>query len=68
MDMNIEEFKEQAESLVSQLEDLIHQMPQKGNKSYECQRVTLQIAINEVSYAINGTEQADLEEDEDDDE
>ena len=63
--MKIENFKERAEDLISQFEDLIHQMPQKGDKSTECQRVTLQVKLNELSYAVNGTEQKDLEEDED---
>lgn len=60
--MKLQEFKEKAEDLLGQLETLIHKLPQKGNTSDECQRVTLQIAINEVQYAINGTTEADLKE------
>lgn len=62
--MDLTEFKEKAEDLVEQLENLIQEMPQKGNTSEECQRITLQIAINEVSYAISGTEESDFIEDE----
>lgn len=59
--MELIEFKEKAEDLLSQLEDLVHQMPQKGNTSSECQRVTLQIAVNEVYYAVAGTTDKDFE-------
>ena len=62
--MNIKEFKSKAEDLLGQLETLIQTMPQKGNKSTDCQRTYLQQQINEVYYAINGTEQSDLNEDE----
>ena len=63
--MDLTKFKEQAEDLLSQLEDIVHQMPQKGNTSEECQRVTLQIAINDVYYAVAGTTEKDFIEDED---
>ena len=59
--MKIEKFKEKAENLLGKLEDLICTMPQKGNKSTDCQRVYLQQKINEVYHAVNGTEQKDLE-------
>ena len=62
--MDIKEFKSKAEDLLGQLETLIQTMPQKGNKSTDCQRTYLQQQINEVYYAINGTEQSDLNEDE----
>jgi len=42
-------------------EDVIHSMPEKGMKSYNCQRIILQQAINEFSYRVNGIEQEDLE-------
>jgi hypothetical protein len=58
--MNIKEFKSKAEDLLGQLETLIQTMPQKGDKSTDCQRIYLQQQINEVYYAINGTEQSDL--------
>ena len=61
--MKIETFKKKAESLLSKLEDLIQKMPYKGDKSDKSQKVLLQQNINEVSYAINGTYQADLIED-----
>jgi len=59
--MKIDKFKEDAEKLIDQLEDLIQQLPQKGDTSDTCQRVTLQQALNEFSYTVNGTEQEDLD-------
>ena len=59
--MDIKDFKSKAEDLLGQLESLIQTMPQKGDTSTDCQRVYLQQQINEVYYAINGTEQSDLE-------
>jgi hypothetical protein len=65
--MNLKEFQAEAEYLIEQLEDLVqNNMPLKGNKSSECQRTYLTQQINEVYYAINGTTQEDLEEDEED--
>lgn len=58
--MDIKEFKSKAEDLLGQLESLIQTMPQKGDTSTDCQRVCIQQKINEVYYAINGTEQSDL--------
>ena len=58
--MEIVEFKERAERSISELEDLIHQMPQNGNSTKECQRVYLQQKLNEFHYAVNGTEIDDL--------
>lgn len=63
--MDATEFKEKAEDLLSQMEDLVHQMPQKGDTSSECQRMTLQIAVNEAYYAVAGTTDKDFIEDED---
>lgn len=65
--MTLSEFKEQAENLLGQLEELIQQLPQKGNTCNECQRTCLQQAVNEVYYAVNGTEEEDLIEDDDED-
>ena len=65
--MEINEFKERADDLLSQLEDLIHELPQKGNSSTECQRMNLQQCLNELSYAVNGTEAEDLVEDPEED-
>ena len=61
--MELMDFKDSAEKLIDDFENLIHQMPQKGNKSCDCQRTFLQQRLNELSYAVNGTEQVDLEED-----
>lgn len=41
-------------------------MPQKGDKSTDCQRVYLQQQINEVYYAINGITEEDLNQNKDD--
>ena len=61
--MTLKEFKAEAEHHIDKLEDLIHRLPQKGNTSSECQRMTLQQALNEFYYAVNGTEAKDLIED-----
>ena len=59
--MNIKQFKKRAEKKLGELEKLIQQMPQKGDKSEHCQRLCIQQTINQVYYAINGTKQEDLE-------
>jgi frataxin-like iron-binding protein CyaY len=64
--MELKEFKEKAEDLLSQMEDLIHELPQKGDTSTECQRTNLQQNLNELYYAVNGTEAEDLIEDPED--
>lgn len=56
----LEKFKKKAESILEKLENHIQKMPQKGNKSTDCQRTYLQQQINEVYYAINGIEEEDL--------
>ena len=63
--MDIKEFKSKAEDLLGQLETLIQTMPQKGDKSTDCQRTYLQQQINEVYYAINGIEEEDLNQNKD---
>ena len=58
--MNAIEFKEKAENLISQMEDLLSEMPSKGLKSDECQKLCLQQALNEFSYAVNGVRDIDF--------
>jgi len=58
--LNIAEFKEKAEKLLYELEDLIKAMPYKGDIANVSQKVLLQQAINEVHYAVNGTCEEDL--------
>lgn len=65
--MNAKEFKRKSEKLISEIEKLIQQMPQKGNTQSECQKLTLQQTINEFSYAVNGVEDSDFIVDNDDD-
>lgn len=65
--MNANEFKTKAASLISQFEDLLQQMPQKGNTSTKCQRVNLQQHVNELSFCVNGVEDSDFIEDDDED-
>jgi len=60
-------FKEKAKSILEKLETLIQTMPQKGDKSTDCQRTYLQQKINEVYYAINGIEEEDLKQNKDED-
>lgn len=58
--MDIKMFKEEAGILLGHLTDLVKLMPQKGNKSSECQRVYLQKCIITVEYAVRGTTAEDL--------
>ncbi len=59
--MKLKDFKKQAETLIESLEDLVHNLPQKGDRPSECRRLTLLQALYEFHYAVNGTEQQDLE-------
>jgi len=62
----LEKFKKKAESILEKLEIHIQKMPQKGDKSTDCQRIYLQQQINEVYYAINGVVEEDLNQNKDD--
>jgi len=57
---HIDEFKKQAENLIDKFQELIELLPQKGDTTETCQRLTLQQALNELSYAVNGTTQNDM--------
>lgn len=52
--------------LIETAEDLVKQMPQKGNTSDKCQRVNLQEKLNKFQYAVNGIEDEDLKEEKED--
>lgn len=54
------EWKEKIDPLLSEVEDLIHQLPQKGDKSEDCQRIQLQYELNQLQMAVNGTEEIDF--------
>jgi hypothetical protein len=57
---DIDTFKAKAEELLSQLEELIETMPQKGDTSEQCQKVHLLNKLSSLESAFNGTEQEDL--------
>lgn len=59
---NVQTLKATFGYIIDLAEDAIHSMPQKGEKSTQCQRVGLQQAINEFSYLVNGITQEDLKE------
>jgi hypothetical protein len=62
--MEKDELIKQAEALLEQLETLIeNNMPYKGDTTEECQKTTIMLALNEVSYTLNGLEEEDLIED-----
>jgi hypothetical protein len=58
--MKLNEFKNKAENLMKQFQELINEMPQKGLKTTDCQRMKLQQSLNELSYSVNGTEEDDM--------
>jgi hypothetical protein len=51
--------------LIDKFQAIIEQMPQKGSTAEECQRITLQNALNELGYAINGTTENDFKDTDD---
>lgn len=59
---NLLELKVTLYSIIALAEEVIDQLPQKGDKCSDCQRMCLQQAINEFSYVVNGIEESDLEE------
>jgi hypothetical protein len=62
--MSKDELVKQAEVLLEQLETLIeNNMPYKGDTTDECQKTTIILALNEVSFTLNGLEEEDLIED-----
>lgn len=62
--MEKDELIKQAEALLEQLETLIeNNMPYKGDTTEECQKTTIMLALNEISFTLNGLEEEDLIED-----
>ena len=62
--MEKDELVKQAEVLLEQLETLIeNNMPYKGDTTDECQKTTIILALNEISFTLNGLEEEDLIED-----
>tara|TARA_R110002020_G_scaffold90584_7_gene220660 strand:- start:33112 stop:33480 length:369 start_codon:yes stop_codon:yes gene_type:complete len=53
-------FKEKASRLLGRLEDLLDLFNDDGDTSETSQKLLLQQAINEVSYAVNGTVKGDF--------
>jgi len=59
--MDLSTFKMEMDYLCSQIEDLINEMPYKGNKEEDSQKVCLQNALNKLQQAVNGCEEEDFE-------
>ena len=58
--MELKDFKEKAELLIDEFQQLVEELPQKGDTSNECQRLTLQLRLNQLESAVNGTEDSDM--------
>ena len=58
--MELKEFKEKADLIIDEFQQLIEELPQKGDKSADCQRVCLQIHLGELESAVNGTTASDM--------
>jgi len=59
--MNINTFKDQAYRHISELNDLIDDLPQKGSVLEECQRYCLLDALRKFEQVVNGVEPPDLD-------
>ena len=57
---NLEAIKSSLHDLVTESENIIKSLPQKGDTARDCQRVTLLGATNQLERAINGLEHEDL--------
>ena len=62
--MKLQKFQTKAEKIINQFQALIDTMEQKGNSTTDCQKLMLQQALNELDYCVNGTNQLDLNTDE----
>ena len=58
--MNKTEFKNKVETLVSEIEDIINEMPYKGDSETESQKIYLTNRLDQFSYAVNGVEDEDF--------
>lgn len=61
--MNKKKFKTKVTKLISEIEDLILEMPYKGDSENESQKVLLTRTLSDFYYAVNGVEDSDFEED-----
>jgi len=61
--MTVKEFKEKAEISIDEFQQLLDELPQKGDKSEDCQKVCLQQHLSELDAAVNGMEASDMNED-----
>lgn len=57
----MEEYKNQMENLLDEMKSLTDQLPHKGDKCEDSQKMCLLQAIFEVSVCLNGLEPSDLE-------
>jgi len=64
--MNKTEFKSKVEELIGQIEDVISEMPHKGDSETESQKIYLTNQLNQFSYAVNGVEDSDFDVEDDD--
>ncbi len=60
-----ENFKDRAVILLEQLEELVNEMPFRGNSEEESQKVCLANAIHKLHSVVNGVEDSDFDGDED---
>jgi hypothetical protein len=61
------DFKERVEPLISEIEDVILSMPDKGDSERESQKICLINSLNNFYYTVNGVEDSDFIDDEDED-
>jgi len=61
--MNLEEFQTKGQNILDMFQELIDELPQKGDKSTDCQKVNLQQHLNELEAVVNGTEESDMKTD-----
>lgn len=62
--MKANEFKIKVEDLLDPIEDLILEMPDKGDKQCDSQKLTLLAALNDLYASVSGVEDGDFEPDE----
>lgn len=58
--MELKEFRENMEAHLNAIEDLIHELPTKGTKAEDCQKVYLLQQLFELEAAVNGTSPEDM--------
>jgi hypothetical protein len=55
-----EQTKNKLESLISQIYETLELIPQKGNTSNDCQKISLLNALNEFEHCVSGLEIEDF--------